>query len=255
MLGLGLRSARTIRRERIVIGDAPAARQNLFRQGYSLAAVSPTSSARPRAHRSALFQPAGWLFRAHAARQWGSRACSSTALRIRARRRLRRPPWAPGPVAGAVAAHERAEPASEQFAALCVSPARRRKTKLARGAITAGTVIALIRWLLVLSTAQQGLGLVELELLQPDPTQHVKRRARRRQEARSSEACEDRLAGLGRRRSADRIGGPPRPSSTWLAACEDRASLTSPMLDRLVPSIVLAEELQFHEPKPLLSSS
>lgn len=62
-------------------------------------------------------------------------------------------------------------PASAQFARFAVSPARRRKDRLARGLITAGTVIALIPLILVIYyLLKKGLGSWSWSFFSTDPT-------------------------------------------------------------------------------------
>ncbi|HTA36553.1 MAG TPA: phosphate ABC transporter permease PstA [Solirubrobacteraceae bacterium] len=62
-------------------------------------------------------------------------------------------------------------PTGEQFARFAVSPARRRKDRLARGLITAGTVIALIPLVLVIYyLLKKGLGSWSWSFFSTDPT-------------------------------------------------------------------------------------
>jgi phosphate transport system permease protein len=62
-------------------------------------------------------------------------------------------------------------PTGEQFARFAVSPARRRKDRLARGLITAGTVIALIPLVLVVYyLLKKGLGSWSWSFFSTDPT-------------------------------------------------------------------------------------
>jgi len=135
-----------------VIGDAPQARKHLFGQGYSLAAVIANEFGGGPGPAPLGAVAAGWCCCAHAASSNGARA--RAVNRGFASEQTSAPQAAVGPGPGRrsgwAGAMKRAEPSSERSRACAVSPARRRKDKLARGAITAGTVIALIPLVLVL---------------------------------------------------------------------------------------------------------
>ena len=182
MLGLGRAIGETIA-VTILIGDAPQLGHHLFGQGYSLAAVIANEFGEAQGlHRSALFAAGLVLFvltllvngvarAARAARRArpSDRARPPQARRADAARRARRPSAAAGMrermSAPATHAAEHASRASR------VSPARRRKDRIARGTILAATVLALIPLVLIVYyLLRKGLGSWSSSFFTTDPT-------------------------------------------------------------------------------------
>ena len=245
MLGLGRAIGETIA-VTILIGDAPQLGHHLFEQGYSLAAVIANEFGEAQGlHRSALFAAGLVLFVLTLLVNALARLIVIRAARTRSSGPAADAPARRGGIlargrgGGRMSAHD-AQPA-ERLARFAVSPARRRKDRLARGMILAGTVIALIPLVLIVYyLLRKGLGAWSVELLHDRPDrQHVLRRLEhRRHQERDPRHDRDRRAGLGDRdpdrRSASRSGW----SST--AATAGSRSTVRFFVDVLtgVPSIV-----------------
>ena len=174
MLGLGRAIGETIA-VTILIGDAPQLGSHLFGQGYSLAAVIANEFGEAQGlHRSALFAAGLVLFVLTLLVNGVARALVLRAVAdwhtCDERRRQ---------VGGAATAsprrrraHERARRITRSRSArFAVSPARRRKDRIARGAILAATMLALIPLVLIVYyLLRKGLGSWSASFFTTDPT-------------------------------------------------------------------------------------